>query len=138
MNAVEILAGRNLKRTSCREGIIEVMMSAGRALAENEIREQLPGSYDRTTFYRSFKTLEERRIVHKIVIDNQTVKYALDNSVTHKNRHAHFFCYHCNTVECLESVPVENIELPEGYKESETEILIKGACAACNNHNENL
>jgi Fur family ferric uptake transcriptional regulator len=137
MNAVEILSGRNLKRTSCREGIIEVMMSAGRALADYEIREQLPGSYDRTTFYRSFKTLEEKSIVHKIVIDSQTVKYALDHSITHKKRHAHFFCNHCHIVVCLESVPVQAIPLPVGFSESEKEILIKGACAACNNHTDN-
>jgi Fur family ferric uptake transcriptional regulator len=138
MNALEILSGHNLKRTSCREGIIKAMMSAGRALAENEIREQLQGTYDRTTFYRSFKTLEEYKIVHKIVIDNQTAKYALDNSVTHKNRHAHFFCHHCHTVECLESVPVQNIQLPDGYSESETEILIKGACATCSKSPEKI
>jgi Fur family ferric uptake transcriptional regulator len=76
----EILNNHNLKRTSCREGIIEVIMTAKQALSENEIRERLVGIYDRTTFYRSFKTLEEHNIIHKIVLDNQLVKYALDNT----------------------------------------------------------
>ena len=79
MKAVDILNHHNLKRTSCREGIIEVVMAAKQALSENEIRERLAGNYDRTTFYRSFKTLEEHKIIHKIVVDNQLVKYALDN-----------------------------------------------------------
>ncbi|NLF42620.1 MAG: hypothetical protein GX587_07990 [Bacteroidales bacterium] len=57
MKALEILNNHNLKRTSCREGIIEVVMEAKQALSENEIRERLIGNYDRTTFYRSFKTL---------------------------------------------------------------------------------
>lgn len=84
MKPIEVLTNHNLKRTSCREGIIDVIMSKGNALSENEIRELLAGNYDRTTFYRSFKTLEEHKIIHKIVVDNQLVKYALDRSVTNK------------------------------------------------------
>jgi len=133
MKAIEVLYTRHLKRTSCREGIIEVMMAAEQALSENEIRERLSGNYDRTTFYRSFKTLEEHKIVHKIVIDNQIVKFALDNSITNKKEHAHFYCNYCHTVMCLESVSVQEIQLPEGFTEAEKEILIKGTCADCKN-----
>ncbi|MBN2728718.1 MAG: transcriptional repressor [Bacteroidales bacterium] len=137
MKAIEILNIHNLKRTSCREGIIEVVITAKQALSENEIRERLAGNYDRTTFYRSFKTLEEHKIIHKIVVDNQLVKYALDNAVTHKNEHAHFYCNECNTVKCLENVPVQQYQLPDGYFDVETEVLIKGTCANCKNQASN-
>ncbi|MBN1820668.1 MAG: transcriptional repressor [Prolixibacteraceae bacterium] len=133
MEPVEILSSFNLKRTSCREGIIEVIMNAKNALSENEIRTHLSGNYDRTTFYRSFKTLEENHIIHKIVIDNYLVKYALDNSVTHKKEHAHFYCNKCQSVQCLDDVQVEEPVLPEGYNGACTEVLIKGVCASCNN-----
>lgn len=133
MKAVEILNNHNLKRTSCREGIIDVVMNAEQALSENEIRERLSGNYDRTTFYRSFKTLEEHKIIHKIVVDNQLVKYALDVAVTHKKEHAHFFCNSCNTVKCMENLPVQTYPLPEGYTYMETEVIIKGMCAHCKN-----
>lgn len=131
MKAIDILNNHSLKRTSCREGIIEIMLNANKALSEVEIRESLTGNYDRTTFYRSFKTLEEHNIIHKIVIDNQIVKYALDTSIIHKKGHAHFFCNECHTVQCLESVTLQNVELPEGYTEEETEIIIKGTCVNC-------
>lgn len=131
MKAVDILNSNNLKRTSCREGIIDVVMEASQALSENEIRERLVGNYDRTTFYRSFKTLVEHSIIHKIVINNQLVKYALDNAVTHKHAHAHFYCNTCDTVKCLDNIPVQHYNLPEGYSEDETEVLIKGTCAIC-------
>ena len=133
MKAIEVLNNHHLKRTSCREGIIDLMIDANQALSENEIREQLSATYDRTTFYRSFKTLEEHKIIHKIVIDNQIIKYALDNSLTNKKDHAHFFCNDCQTVECLESVNVHKIQLPDGYTQIETEILIKGTCSTCKN-----
>ena len=133
MEAIEVLTGHNLKRTSCREGIIEVIMDAGKALSENEIRDLLAGNYDRTTFYRSFKTLEEHHIIHKIVVDNQLVKYALDNSVTHRKEHAHFYCTNCGSVLCLESVAVKQPILPDGYTSKETEVIIKGTCSICGN-----
>ncbi len=133
MKAVDILNSHNLKRTSCREGILDVVMAANQALSENEIRERLAGNYDRTTFYRSFKTLEAHKIIHKIVIDNQLVKYSLDNSVTHKMEHVHFYCNKCDTVRCMDDIHVQKYQLPGGYSDLETEVLIKGVCANCRN-----
>lgn len=131
MKAAEILNHHNLKRTSCREGILEIVINAQEALSENDIREQLKGNYDRTTFYRSFKTLEEHKIIHKIVVDNQLVKYALNNKITKKEEHAHFFCNSCKTVKCMEDVPVSKYKLPDGYSDEETEVIIKGTCSVC-------
>lgn len=131
MKAFEILNKHHLKRTSCREGILEVIMSANQALSESEIRDQLPGNYDRTTFYRSFKTLVEHHIIHKIVVDNLLVKYELDNSVTSKKEHAHFYCNSCEEVRCLENVEISQPNIPEGYKVQEQEIIVKGLCSDC-------
>lgn len=131
MKAKDILNSHSLKRTSCREGIIDVIMHSDNALSENEIRERLIGNYDRTTFYRSFKTLEESKIVHKIVVDNQLVKYALDSSVTHKKEHAHFYCNQCDSVRCLDEVELKTPSLPEGYSSTEIEVVIKGVCDLC-------
>ncbi|WP_347840675.1 transcriptional repressor [uncultured Draconibacterium sp.] len=134
MKAIDILKKHKLKRTSCREGIIEVVMAAKQALSENEISERLAGNYDRTTFYRSFKTLEQYRIIHKIVVDNQLVKYALDNSITNKHEHAHFYCAECHIVKCLDDIPITKYQLPDGYSNEETDVLIKGTCPGCTNH----
>ena len=131
MKALEILNTHNLKRTSCREGIIDVVMDSNQALSENDIRKMLAGTYDRTTFYRSFKTLIEHKIIHKIVVDNQVIKYALDNSITKKDNHAHFYCNECHSVKCMETIPVQQYQLPAGYSNEETEVLIKGTCAIC-------
>ena len=135
MKPYYILHHHKLKRTSCREGIIKVIMNAGHALSEEEINKRLEGNYDRSTFYRSFKTLEEHHILHKIVVDHQLVKYALDNSVTSKEKHAHFFCTDCNTVRCLDDIQIVEPTLPKGYTSFECEIIIKGRCNQCNKKN---
>lgn len=128
--ASELLRRHALKRTSCREGIINLMMTAGVALSEHEIRIALAGSYDRTTFYRSFKTLEESGIIHKIVLDSQKIRYAL--AVREPEfQHAHFHCNTCQTVRCLEQVSMPSIELPQDYLVAETEIIFHGLCPFC-------
>lgn len=131
MRAIDILYRHNLKRTSCREGILEVMMDSEHALSENEIRQKLSGNYDRTTFYRSFKTLERYRIIHRIVIDNQMIKYAFAVPTSNKKEHAHFYCSNCQTLLCIEITRTKELQLPAGFIEAEKEILIKGTCAAC-------
>lgn len=132
MKPESVLFKHNLKRTSCREGIIEVIMSSKSALSENEIKERLHGNYDRTTFYRSFKTLEENHIIHKIVVDNQIIKYALDNEITEKKEHMHFFCTDCNNVICMDEMPMKIPKVPVGFTVKETEVVIKGICGNCN------
>lgn len=131
MKPAEVLNSHKIKRTSCREGIIEVVMSSEKALSEGEIREKMAGNYDRTTLYRSFKTLEEHKIIHKVFVDNHLVKYAFNNSWSSSREHAHFFCNGCNTVKCVEPFPGQKYHLPEGYVSDETEIIIKGICAGC-------
>jgi len=131
VRSIDILNSHNLKRTGCREGIIDVIISANQALSENEIREQLADSYDRTTFYRSFKTLQEFKIIHKIVIDNLLVKYELDNSVTSKKEHAHFYCCSCKAVQCIDTIDIPQLPVPEGYKVHDMELIVKGECNEC-------
>jgi Fur family ferric uptake transcriptional regulator len=131
MNAGEILNSKKLKRTKCREGIIDLILNAKSALSEHEIREQLKDAFDRTTFYRSFRTLEEHHIIHKIVVDNHVVRYALDDSLGKHHDHVHFFCDECQSVKCIDSVPVQAFDLPHGFTSKETEVIIKGTCPDC-------
>lgn len=133
MNPEQILLLKKIKRTSCREGIIELILNSKTALSENEIKDNLSQNYDRTTFYRSFKTLLKKNIIHKIVVDKKTVKYAIDNSISEKHEHAHFYCTECGNVKCMDSVIVKTPNLPDGYIAKETEVIIKGICQNCNN-----
>lgn len=131
MKPEKVLHEHNLKRTGCREGVIAVITEAGQPLSENEIRNRLAGNFDRTTFYRSFKTLQENNILHKIVVDNQLVKYALGKQATQTKNHAHFYCTSCDGIQCLEPVQVDLSGIPAGLLVQETEIIIKGLCIQC-------
>ncbi|MDD4771454.1 MAG: transcriptional repressor [Bacteroidales bacterium] len=131
MTAKQLLQQHKLKRTSCREGMLELFLASKEALSENELREQLSGSYDRTTFYRSFITLLDAGIIHKIVVDNILTKYALTTPMTREHQHVHFFCTHCETTKCIQTDVEITIQLPEGFHQDSMDILIKGSCNHC-------
>ncbi|HBH06938.1 MAG TPA: transcriptional repressor [Flavobacteriales bacterium] len=131
MESAEILSEHQLKATGCRIGILDLMIESGNALSENEIREKLESSFDRTTFYRSFKTLDEHGIIHKIVVDSQVVKYELDKSITNRKQHAHFYCKVCDAVQCIDVAEIPEVVVPKHYKIYEVELVLKGKCDKC-------
>lgn len=131
MTAKDILHKHNLIRTSCRQGIIDTLAAAGAAISEEEIKQIIGDTYDRTTLYRTFKTLVESGIIHKIVVDNQLVKYALSTSKTDSENHVHFYCNNCGLVECLPGAGLTIPELPDGYTQTNAELIIKGNCKNC-------
>ena len=97
---------------------------------EEEIKEDMGEIYDRVTFYRTMQVLVGMGIVHRIVVDNTTTKYALNTDGENKS-HVHFYCRICHAVICLKDVPVHRYQLHGNYKQEDCEVLIKGVCPAC-------
>lgn len=104
-------------------------------MSENEIKERMADLYDRITFYRNVQTLVSAGIIHKIVADNTTVRYALnccEHGHRHTSEHAHFFCETCHAVLCMDQIKIPDINLPAGYKFVDCDVIIKGICKKCN------
>lgn len=132
-----LLHSHKLRRTSCRQGIIDILANASEALTENEIKSMLDMQHDRTTVYRSFRTLLENDLIHKIVLDNQLVKYALNPKSHARHEHVHFYCKYCEKLVCIEMDNFQELTLPAGFEASETEVIVKGTCKKCGNKNLN-
>jgi Fur family ferric uptake transcriptional regulator len=132
MNAAEILKNKGLKKTAQRIMLVNLLQNKGISLTENEIKSEMGSLYDRITFYRTVQTLLDANIIHRITVDNITVKYALNHSDReHSENHVHFFCKQCHSVTCLENVAIPEYHIPKGYKYEECEVLIKGVCEKC-------
>ncbi len=131
MDASKILKESNLKCTDCRSGILDALIQSDIALSEQEIKAAQGENHDRTTFYRSFKTLLEHGVLHKITIDSEA-KYILTQDKEDKPEdHYHFYCLHCGKVFCMHSVPQKTLNLPEGFIAEHTDLIVKGQCAEC-------
>jgi len=128
----EILHENDLLRTPCRQEIVQAIINSPMPLSEEEIKDSISGNFDRTTFYRTFKTLMAKGVIHKIVIDNTLVKYAITEKQNQPKRHAHFYCLNCGRVFCIPKINWEYTGLPESFKVEQAELLIKGYCTNCN------
>lgn len=131
MKASAILQNHNLKCTECRTGIIDVLQQSDTALTENQIKDALHNKFDRTTFYRTFKTLVEKNVLHSISL-HETLLYMVNSGEEKAREHYHFYCSNCKKILCLHPQKQENISLPEGFKIKQTEIMIEGTCEKCN------
>lgn len=133
VTAEKILHKYGLKGTGCRKFIVSRLLESEMALSENDIKGDFPNLFDRVTFYRTLITLEESDIIHKIVLHDNSVKYALNKR--HKEvggMHSHFHCEGCDDVFCLEGKARFEIELPKNFVMQRGLVVIEGLCADCN------
>jgi len=136
MKIEQILKEYGLKNTGCRKHIIKELMNKGEALSEKDIKDALPDLFDRVTFYRSLKTLEEVGLIHKIVLDNSVVKYALNFDLKSRCEHPHFHCVDCDKVICMQEQIPQNVQMPGGYNVLSAKLLLEGVCPSCRKDSE--
>jgi Fur family transcriptional regulator, ferric uptake regulator len=136
MKATDILQTHELKKTNSRLALIKALQESTLPQSENEVKTRMSDQYDRITFYRNVQALEDAGIIHRIVVNSHTVKYALncceaENNHQHIHKHVHFNCNRCGKTFCLENIEVKDYSLPTEFQMEECEVLIKGNCKFC-------
>jgi len=91
---------------------------------------------ERTTIYRTLKTFENNGLVHKIDDGSGIAKFALCedqcNCDLETDLHLHFHCTNCNETICLTEQKIPHINLPQGFKAIDANLVVKGICNKCN------
>jgi len=137
MNAVSatLLRDFKLRATPNREEILHLFLLKNYALSHSDIEKEIDNSLDRVTVYRTLKTFLDKGLIHKVLDDEGSLKYALCkeacNLAEHHHDHVHFKCTKCGQTSCL-NVNVPTIKLPKGYEVNEVNLLIQGICERCN------
>jgi len=129
MTALNLLDKYGLSKTQGRIAILKILLTEEIAMAEKEIQERLDFNCDRATIYRTLKTFTETGILHPVATDGMVTKYVIRKE---PEEHLHFSCVNCGRTFCLTEVKIENYELPEGFKKSESNFLVTGTCNDCN------
>lgn len=134
--AVEVLRQHGVRVTEIRKEIVETLLLRDSALSCKEIKDLIPGEFDRVTLYRTLNTFLEQGIIHQITGGEGTVRYALCSSGEcashhHEDRHIHFRCTACGLTFCLECHDLPKIEMPPGFKPASIEISATGLCKYC-------
>lgn len=118
MKIEELIKDKNIKLTTARVRLLEILKEANRPLCYEEIKKDI--SMDKATFYRNIAKFEEEGILNAFE-SNDKKRYF---EIKHKP-HAHFVCVTCNRVECIKDI---DIDLP-GYEINN--VIINGKCKSC-------
>ena len=131
----EILKDFRLRLTTSRSAILDLFIHNDHALSYSDIEKEVAAAFDRVTVYRTLKTFLDKGVVHKVLDDGGSLKYALCNdhcsSAEHHHDHVHFKCTKCGQTNCLNEVEVPAIRLPKGFQANEINLLIQGLCNKC-------
>jgi len=128
-----LLHSRNIKPTAMRELVLDVLSRQTAAIGLPELEAHFEKA-DRTTLYRTLKTFEEKKLIHKIVDGTGSVKYALCSETCEcepEDLHVHFLCDKCERTYCLYDIPVPTINLPSGFQLEGVNMVVNGICASC-------
>jgi Fur family ferric uptake transcriptional regulator len=130
----QILKDFKLRSTPNREAILHVFLRRDFALSHSDVEREVPTSFDRVTVYRTLRTFLDKGLIHKVLDDEGSLKYALCSEAcsraNHHHDHVHFKCTKCGQTNCLE-VEIPSVKLPKGYKPKEVNLLIQGICENC-------
>ncbi|MBL4652698.1 MAG: transcriptional repressor [Flavobacteriales bacterium] len=135
MEAPLILSNHDLRNTSARLAVLGIFQKYTYALSHSNIEKELQKDFDRVTIYRTIHSFLDKGIVHKVMDDSESAKYALCvdecSSDHHHDNHVHFKCSKCGNSECLNNIQIPLTNLPSGYIATESNLLIEGVCKAC-------
>ena len=130
----DVLHRRQLSTTESRRKILSLFFQSTDALTHGDIEKEVGNSFDRVTIYRTLQTFEEKGIIHSIPTADNAVKYALCKECEeghHHDDHVHFICVACEKTICLDDVVSPRIDLPEGYRADNVQVVINGVCKEC-------
>lgn len=130
----QILSDFKLRATPSRSDILTMFIQQPHALSPADIEREVSARYDRVTVYRTLKTFLDKGMIHKVLDDSGAPKYALCSATCleeHHHNHVHFKCSRCGQTNCLETIEIPIVSLPDGYRASEVSLLIRGICKIC-------
>ncbi|MEA2047129.1 MAG: transcriptional repressor [Campylobacterota bacterium] len=118
MKIEELIKGKNIKLTTARVKLLEILKEADKPLCYEEIKKDI--SMDKATFYRNISKFEEEGILNAFESNDKKRYFEVKMAP-----HAHFVCIKCNGVECIKNI---DIMLP-GYEINN--VIMNGICPTC-------
>lgn len=130
--AESLIRATGARLTQPRARVLTYLLTQDRPLTHQEIHTGLSGEpLDTVTLYRVLDWLLEHGLVHRISAGDQAWRFSTSAGPS-DHEHAHFQCTSCDTVTCVNDVPLPpQVTLPEGFVSQEVDFLIKGTCPRC-------
>lgn len=134
--AQSLLQTHQLRRTNFRVELLKVFLKRSTAIAQTDIEAGFQSGFDRVTLYRTLKSFEESGLIHRIIDEKSSPKFALCESTCsehqHHDDHLHFNCTICHNTYCLHAFKMPALTLPEGFTIADWRLSAEGVCNLCN------
>ena len=132
-HCVSLLERHHVKPTANRIVVVKALAAASRPLLLSELEAKI-GTIDKSGIFRTLTVFKENHLVHLVEDGCQGVRYELCHSHhadEDDDMHVHFHCEQCHRTFCLDNTPIPTIDLPEGYRMSSANYVVKGICPEC-------
>jgi len=131
----KIIHSKGISATKSRISVLKAFIKLNKSVALSDIK-LLVKNIDRVTLFRILNMFEKKHLIHKIVLNNGSILYALCNSdcsvkVGHLDNHIHFSCTKCEEVICLDIPNYPSIKVPN-FLFDNLNINASGICDSCN------
>lgn len=127
--------------TPARVQVLSLLRSAYGPLSHGEIEAYLRANaalpalrIDRVTLYRVLDWLNETGLAHKAADTDGIFRFSAAKPNVEHTRHAHFRCFSCGSVFCLDAPAPKSPTLPEGFRLASVKLDISGECPSCVGH----
>jgi len=130
-NYKQLLEKKGLKKTKVRMALLQHFMNMEHAQSYNDLQAALVKEVDKSTLYRNLTSFEQAGIIHRINDHSGIAKYAFGESPLPGKEHAHFVCECCKNVYCMEGLTPLHFNVPEGFKTTKVQTIIRGICSDC-------
>lgn len=117
--------------------VLDELSKSESALSLNDLEGHFERA-DRVTLYRTLKTFEKHKLVHRIEDGTGALKYALCEAgcdCAPQDLHAHFHCNKCQSTFCLKDYHLSQMKTPDNFQVEEISLVIKGLCEHCSGMN---
>ncbi|APW65030.1 MULTISPECIES: Fur family transcriptional regulator [Arcobacteraceae] len=119
MNIEKLTTDKNIKLTTARKVILEILVNSDKPLSYEDIKNEL--SMDKATFYRNITKFEEEDLIDSFESNDKKRYFEIQ-----KTKHSHFICTICSKIECIHKKLDLNLT---DYQVNN--IVIKGICPNC-------
>ena len=128
-----LLEQHGIKLTANRILIAKIMSTLDYPISMKELETMLL-TMDKSSIFRTLSHFKSHHLVHQLEDGNDIVRYELCHSHSEEEDediHVHFYCEHCHRTFCLNEIPVPQVNLPVGYRQTRVNYMIKGICPDC-------
>lgn len=125
------LINNTIQPTAVRLLVLKYLLAQNRAVSLKDIEQNFDYA-DKSTLFRTLKTFEKNKLIHRVNDGSKQPKFALSiQNQQAKKLHYHFYCEKCNNTYCLEDEKLLTIKLPQGFLLKEADMIVKGICKYC-------